>query len=93
MPDTFFTIRQRIHERSSHSYARGAEAQGLDDVCPTTDAAVDVDLATRVTDDFRVEFVDFEEGVECWWGAFGCVSGLNAMELRNVPVQSSTAMV
>jgi hypothetical protein len=93
MSHTLFTIRQRIHERSSHPHPLGTEAQSLDDVGPASDAAVDVDLATRVADDFRVELIDFEEGVECWWGAFGCVSGLNAMELRNVPVQSSTAMI
>jgi hypothetical protein len=74
MSDTFFTIRQRIHERSSHSYSRCTEAQSLDDVCPTTDAAVDVDLATRVTDDFGVELVDFEEGIECRWGSMRGVS-------------------
>jgi hypothetical protein len=64
MSDTFLAVRQRIHERSAHSYSPCAQTERLDDVSPATNAAVDVNLAFAARDDLGVELVDLEESVE-----------------------------
>ena len=60
--DAFFPVCQTIQERPAQSHGLGAETQGLHDVCPASDTAVDPYF--RLVKYLGCELADFEEGVE-----------------------------
>ena len=57
--DTFLPIEQRVQIRPADSHGRGAQGNGLEDIGPALEAAVDVDL--ELAKDPRALLAQFQQ--------------------------------
>ena len=81
MGDSILPIGKRIHERSPHADTCSSEAQGFDNVSPTSDSAVDIDLAFAALQDLWIELVDLQKGMKSGRRA----SRTKPLSLRDIP--------